>query len=335
MDLQELADTAKAMVAPGKGILAADESSGTIERRFQSLNIPNNEENRRAWRGLLCAAPGVNTYISGVILYDETLRQKTGDGVLFPQALARQGIIPGIKVDAGTKPLPGSPKETMTEGLDGLGKRLEEYRALGARFTKWRGVITIDEGIPTPNCIHVNAHTLARYAALAQQAGLVPIVEPEVLMEGSHSIQRCEEVTEQTLRQVFHELDTQGVALEGIVLKPNMVLSGARAPNRAGPDEVATATIRCFRRTVPAAVPGIAFLSGGQDDEEATVNLNAIHRAHQHLPWEVTFSYGRGLQSTPQRLWGGNPANVAKAQQSFLQRAKATAAARQGTYVPD
>jgi fructose-bisphosphate aldolase class I len=339
MDITALNGTARAMVAEGKGILAADESSGTIERRFRAIGVTSTEEARRDWRQLLFTAPGASQYISGVILYDETLRQRTSDGTPLVQVLTGQGIIPGIKVDAGAVPLAGSPGETVTEGLDGLRKRLEEYRGLGARFTKWRAVIAIGAGpdgrtLPTPYCIGVNAHALARYAALAQEAGLVPIVEPEVLMDGPHDLQRCYEATETTLRRVFHELADQGVDLEGIVLKPNMVVAGTGSGRRATPAEVAEATVRCFRHTVPAAVPGIAFLSGGQGDEEATANLNAINRI-PGLPWEVTFSYGRGLQSTPMAVWAGNTANVAKAQQSFLKRAQMTAAAREGRYTPE
>lgn len=335
MDIQELAATAKALVAKAKGILAADESTGTIEKRLHAVNTPSTEDSRRAWRELLFTAPDLGSYISGVIMYDETIRQRSMEGTPFVQVLTHQGVIPGIKVDAGIKPLARSPRETVTEGLDNLRKRLDEYRSMGARFAKWRGVITIGDGIPTPYAMHVNAHALARYAALAQEAGLVPIVEPEVLMDGTHDIERCFQVTEDTLRRVFEELALQGVSLEGMVLKPNMVLSGSDAGHRAGPSEVAEATIRCFRRVVPPAVPGIAFLSGGQDDEEATMNLNAINRRGEVLPWELTFSYGRGLQSTPMHVWSGNPSNVAKAQQAFLKRARMTALARQGRYAPE
>jgi len=335
MDLQELATTARALVNKDKGILAADESTGTIERRLHAVNTPSTEDSRRAWRGLLFGTPNLGAYISGVIMYDETIRQQSSEGTPFVRVLTDQGVIPGIKVDAGTKPLAGSPKETITEGLDNLRKRLDEYRAMGARFAKWRGVITIGDGVPSPYAMHVNAHALARYAGLAQEAGLVPIVEPEVLMEGTHDIQRCFEVTETTLRRVFEELSLQGVSLEGMVLKPNMVISGTEAKQRAQPSEVAEATLRCFRRVVPSAVPGIAFLSGGQTDEEATMNLNAMNRQEKVLPWELTFSYGRGLQSTPLHVWSGNPLNVAKAQQAFLKRARMTALARQGLYTPE
>ncbi len=324
--------TARAMVAKGKGILAADESTGTIEKRLKSIHTPNTEENRRAWRQLLFTAPGIGRYISGVILYEETLNQKADNSKQLVEVLTAEGVIPGIKVDKGTKPLAGSPQESITEGLDGLRDRLTEYRNLGARFTKWRAVITIGDHIPTPYCIQVNAHALARFARLSQEAGLVPMVEPEVLMDGTHDIERCLQATEATLRTVFDELRAQGVSLEGMVLKPNMVLSGSEAANRAGPREVAERTVQCFKRTVPAAVPGIAFLSGGQGDDEATVNLDAINRLPDKGPWELTFSYGRGLQTTPLKAWGGNPANVKRAQEAFLHRAKATSAARAGAY---
>ena len=320
------------MVAKGKGILAADESTGTIEKRLKSIDTANTEDNRRAWRQLLFTAPGMGEYVSGVILFDETLRQKSTDGVPLVEVLAKQGVIPGIKVDKGTKALAGVPTEMITEGLDGLRKRLQEYRSLGARFTKWRGVITIGEGIPSAYCIEANAHALARYARLSQEAGLVPMVEPEVLMDGNHSIERCYEVTEATLHAVFNELYAQRVSLEAMVLKPNMVLSGSGATNRAGAKEVAEQTVRCFKRTVPAAVPGIAFLSGGQGDEEATVNLDAINRLPDRGPWELTFSYGRGLQATPLKAWGGKTEQVKKAQEVFLHRAQVTSAARAGTY---
>ena len=320
------------MVAKGKGILAADESTGTIEKRLKSIDTANTEDNRRAWRQLLFTAPGMGEYVSGVILFDETLRQKSTDGVPLVEVLAKQGVIPGIKVDKGTKALAGVPTEMITEGLDGLRERLQEYRSLGARFTKWRGVITIGEGIPSAYCIEANAHALARYARLSQEAGLVPMVEPEVLMDGNHSIERCYEVTEATLHAVFNELYAQRVSLEAMVLKPNMVLSGSGATNRAGAKEVAEQTVRCFKRTVPAAVPGIAFLSGGQGDEEATVNLDAINRLPDRGPWELTFSYGRGLQATPLKAWGGKTEQVKKAQEVFLHRAQVTSAARAGTY---
>jgi fructose-bisphosphate aldolase class I len=337
MDINELTKTAQAMVAPGKGILAADESTGTIKRRFDAIGAESTAENRRDYRELLFRTPGTAEFISGVILYDETIRQEAADGIPLVQVLTSQGIIPGIKVDTGAKPLASANGETVTEGLDGLRERLAEYRELGARFTKWRGVITIGAGIPSAYCIETNAHALARYAALSQEAGLVPIVEPEVLMDGGHSIDRCAEVTEITLREVFQQLARQHVALEGIILKPNMVLSGTAAPHRGAASEVAERTIACFQGTVPAAVPGIAFLSGGQSDEEATANLNALSKraAAIHAPWQITFSYGRGLQGAPQKAWAGKSENVKKAQQAFYHRAKVTAAARQGRYTPE
>ena len=332
--MQQLADTARALVAPGKGILAADESSGTIKRRFDSISVESTEENRRDYREMLFRTDGAAQYISGVILYDETIRQKAADGTPMVQVLAGQGIIPGIKVDKGTRPLPAASGEMVTEGLDGLGDRLKEYAELGGRFTKWRGIFSIGSSIPSSYCINVNAHALARYAALSQEAGLVPIVEPEVLMDGEHDIDQCFAATEATLREVFYQLGQQQVSLEGMLLKPNMVLSGASASNRAGPDEVAEKTIACFKRTVPPAVPGIVFLSGGQGDEEATVNLDAINRQAPaaRVPWELSFSYGRGLQAAPLKAWAGRTENVPGAQQAYYQRAQATSAARQGKY---
>jgi fructose-bisphosphate aldolase, class I len=334
--MEGLAQIAREMVAPGKGILAADESSGTIKRRFDAIGVESTEQNRRDYRELLFRTPGASEFISGVILYDETIRQKGADGTPLVQVLQDQGIIPGIKVDAGTKPLPFSPSELMTEGLDGLGQRLSEYREMGAKFTKWRGVITIGPDIPSDYCIEVNAHALARYAALSQEAGLVPIVEPEVLMDGDHDIDRCFEVTRATLREVFAQLARQRVQFDGMLLKPNMVLSGASASNRAPAEEVARQTLRCFKETVPAAVPGIVFLSGGQSDEEATVNLDAINRlaAAEGAPWELSYSYGRGLQASPQKAWSGKAENVAAAQAAYYHRAKVTSAARQGQYTP-
>lgn len=336
MDTGKLTATAQAMVAPGKGILAADESSGTIKRRFDSINAVSTDDSRRDYRELLFRTPGANEYISGVILFDETLRQNGADGTPMVKVLVDQGIIPGIKVDKGTIPLPGSPAELVTEGLDGLKGRLEEYASLGARFTKWRAVITIGAGIPSSYGIETAAHGLARYAALSQEAGLVPIVEPEVLMDGDHSIDRCLEVNEATLREVFAQLARQGVLLEGMLLKPSMVLSGSTAANRAGPEEVAEKTVACFKRSVPAAVPGVVFLSGGQSDEEATINLNAINlrAAAVGAPWQLSFSYGRGLQAAPLKAWSGQVANTEKAKQAFYHRAKLTSAARQGIYVP-
>ena len=332
MSSQELIAVAEAMVQPGKGILAADESTGTIERRLASIDTPSTEANRQAWRELLFTAPGLGDTISGVILFDETLRQQTSDGRRMVDVLTAAGVIPGIKIDLGAKDLAGHPGETVTEGLDGLRERLAEYRELGAKFTKWRAVINIGDGRPSPTAIATNAHALGRSAALSQEAGLVPIVEPEVLMDGDHPIDRCLEVTEHMLRATFAQLALQGVELEAIVLKPNMVLSGADASNRANSEEVADATIAAFLRTVPAAVPGIAFLSGGQSDEEATENLDAMNRSTRRSPWELTFSYGRGLQATPLRVWGGNADRVGAAQEALLHRARVTAAARRGEY---
>ena len=334
MDVQALKDTAQALVAPGKGILAADESSATIKKRLDSVGAESTETNRRDWRQLLFTTPGVGDYISGVILFDETIRQKAENGATLVDVLKGQGIIPGIKVDTGAKALAGAPGEQVTEGLDGLRDRLDEYYRLGARFTKWRAVITIGDHIPSDYCIHVNAHALGRSAALSQEAGLVPIVEPEVLMDGGHDLKRCFDVTERTLHAVFNELALQNVVLEGSLLKPNMVLSGKDAANRANPDEVARATVKSFKRAVPAAVPGVVFLSGGQSDEEATLNLDALNRQGD-LPWQMSFSYGRGLQAMPLKVWGGQKANVPAAQEAFNLRAKVTSAARRGAYTPE
>ena len=338
MDLQELAGNANAIVASGKGILAADESSGTIKRRFDTIGAESTEEIRRNYREMLFRTEGASEFISGVILFDETMRQNSAsDGTSLVKVLQDQGIIPGIKVDSSTNPLAGSKGELITDGLDGLRGRLKEYYELGARFTKWRAVITIGDGIPSRYCIEANAHLLARFAALSQEANLVPIVEPEVLMDGNHSIENCFEATEATLREVFYQLGQQGVNLEGLLLKPNMVLSGKDASNRAGAEEVAERTITCFKRTVPAAVPGVVFLSGGQSDEEATVNLNAINQlaAKVGVPWEMSFSYGRGLQAAPLKAWGGQAANMEKARQAYYHRAKVTSAARRGAYTLD
>jgi fructose-bisphosphate aldolase class I len=331
MPVSELQVVAIALVTPGKGILAADESFPTIEKRFKPMGVPSTEENRRAYRELLSTTPGLGEYISGVILFDETIRQKTRDGRPLPQVLARQGILPGIKVDRGTKALPSFPGEKITEGLDGLGERLVEYRSLGARFTKWRAVLTIGPGIPTRGCLEANAHALARFAALSQEAGLVPIVEPEVLMDGDHSLERCEETTEATLRIVFAELCAQRVLLEGMLLKPNMVLAGKASPQQAGPQQVAEATLRCLKRAVPAAVPGIVFLSGGQTPVQATENLNALN-ARGAQPWELSFSYGRALQEPALKVWQGEAANVTAAQQALFERARCNGAARFGKY---
>ena len=335
MDKQRLADVARAMVAPDKGILAADESTGTIGKRFDGIGVENTEDNRRAWREMLFTTPGLGDSISGVILYDETIRQKGADGTPLIDHLAAAGAMPGIKVDHSTNPLANSPGELTTDGLDGLRGRLEEYREIGAQFAKWRAVITIGAGIPTRHCIDANSHALARYAALSQEAGIVPIVEPEVLMDGTHSIEMCDEVTEATLSKVFADLHDAGVYLEGIVLKPNMVISATDAPDRAGPEEVAAKTIANFKRTVPAAVPGIAFLSGGQSDPEASENLNALNRSAESVPWELTYSYGRGLQAAPLRVWGSDPSDIGAAQSAFAHRAKVIAAARRGEYTPD
>jgi fructose-bisphosphate aldolase, class I len=334
MDQHKLEETAAAIVAGDKGILAADESDGTIKKRFDSIGIESTEENRRAYRDLLFTTEGVEDYISGVILFDETIRQSAADGTPFPKLLESKGIIPGIKVDKGAKPLALAEGETITEGLDGLRARLEEYRELGARFTKWRGVISIDKTIPSEYCLWANAHALARYAALSQEAGLVPIVEPEVLMDGDHSLERSFEVTSRTLHAVFTELRDQRVHPEGLLLKPNMVLSGYDHPDQASHEEVAHETIRCFKRHVPAAVPGIVFLSGGQSDEDATANLNAINAIGPH-PWQLSFSYGRALQAPALKAWGGKPESVEAAQRAYYHRAKMNSAARTGLYAPE
>jgi fructose-bisphosphate aldolase class I len=331
MSLKELETVARAMVAKGKGILAADESSGTIKRRFDSIKIESNEDTRRAYREMLLTTKGLEEAISGVILFDETIRTAISDGTPFPQVLSRKGIMPGIKVDKGPVDIPGFPGEVVTEGLDGLRGRVKEYRDFGAKFAKWRAVITIGDGIPTPACLDLNAHALARYAALCQEGGLVPIVEPEVLLDGSHTIERCEEVTQETLKVVFSALANQRVYLEGMILKPSMVVSGKDCPRQAGVEEVAERTIRCLKRTVPGAVPGIAFLSGGQSAESATEHLNAMNSMGPH-PWEVSFSYARALQDPALRSWKGQAANVAAAQKIFYHRAKCNSAARYGKY---
>jgi fructose-bisphosphate aldolase class I len=331
---RNLEETARALVAPGKGILAADESSGTIKKRFDSIGIESTEENRRAYRDMLFTTEGAADYISGIILYDETIRQSALDGTPFPKLLERQGVIPGIKVDLGAKDLANAPGEKITEGLDGLRERLAEYYELGARFTKWRAVITIGKDIPSEYCIWTNAHSLARFAALSQEAGLVPIVEPEVLMDGDHSIETSFDVTSRTLHAVFTELRDQKVHLEQMLLKPNMVLSGYDGNGRAGVQEVAEQTVRCFRRHVPAAVPGIVFLSGGQTDEDATAHLNAMNAMGPH-PWELSFSYGRALQAPSLKAWGGEPSQVPAGQAAYLHRAKMNGLARSGSYSPD
>ena len=334
MNRNELARIARAMVVKDKGILAADESSGTIKKRFDSIKLESTEETRRTYREMLFTAPGVADWISGVILYDETIRQKTKDGVPFPEYLTKRGIIPGIKVDTGAKPLAGFPNETITEGLDGLRERLVEYYKLGARFAKWRAVINIGDGIPTQFAIDANAHALARYAALCQENDIVPIVEPEVLMDGAHSIERCEEVTENVLESVFNQLFAHRIYLEGMVLKPNMVISGKKNANRAPPETVAESTVRCLKRHVPAAVPGIAFLSGGQSPAEATLHLSLMNKLGP-LPWQLTFSYGRALQDTALKTWGGVAENFAAGQKEFAKRAKLNSLATTGRYSVD
>ena len=331
MTARDLESTARSLVHPGKGILAADESSPTIEKRFKSVGVPSTEENRRAYREILFTTPGISEFIGGVILYDETIRQKAIDGTPFPEVLSRQGIVPGIKVDAGAKPLAGFPGETVTEGLDGLRGRLAEYGRLGARFAKWRAVIAIGDGIPTATGVDANAHALARYAALCQEAGLVPIVEPEVLMDGPHPIERCEEVTTAVLAAVFARLLAHRVVPEGTLLKPNMVLSGKECPRQAGSDEVAAATLRVLRRTVPSAIPGIVFLSGGQSAEQATERLSAMNAAGGS-PWELSFSFGRALQDPVLAAWRGDPSNAEAARDAFYHRARMNGAARYGRY---
>jgi len=331
MKNENLEPIARKLVAAGKGILAADESSGTIEKRLKSISVPSTEENRRTYREILFTTAGAGEFISGVILFDETIRQKTRDGRTFVEALEQQGIIPGIKVDKGAKAMANFLGEKVTEGLDGLRERLAEYRQLGARFAKWRAVITISENIPTRTCIEANAETLARYAALCQEADLVPIVEPEVLMDGAHTIERHFEVTQQTLESVFHSLYEHRVALEGMLLKPNMVLSGKDCQQQASVQEVAEATVRCMKRVVPAAVPGLVFLSGGQTDQQATEHLNAMNHL-EHLPWELSFSFGRALQAPVLKAWKGDPANTAEAQQAFHHRAWCNSKARFGKY---
>ncbi len=333
MHTQDLIDTASAMVADDKGLLAMDESTGTANKRFAALGIPQTEEARRAYREWIVTAPGLADSIGGAILSDENIRQSLSDGTPFPEALKRIGILPGIKVDAGAKPMAGHPGEKITEGLDGLRERLAEYARLGAKFAKWRAVIAIGPNIPSLGCLEANAHALARYAALCQEAGIVPIVEPEVLMDGDHSMERCFAVTEETLRAVFAALTTQSVFLEGMVLKPNMVLPGLDCPTQNGVDEVADATVACLLRTVPAAVPAIAFLSGGQSSELASARLNAMNLRHRaHMPWALTFSYARAIQQPALDIWHGDPANAARAQKALVHRAACNRAARRGAY---
>jgi fructose-bisphosphate aldolase, class I len=326
-----LESTVHAMLGPGKGILAADESFPTIGKRFKALGIPDTEENRRAYREMLFTAPGLGEFISGVILFDETLHQATAQGESMPSALSARAIIPGIKVDLGTEDMPGFANEKITQGLDGLRERLAQYVSLGARFTKWRAVITIGEGIPTPACIDENARSLALFAALCQEAGMVPIVEPEVLMDGDHSLARCEEVTASTLKSVFGALKEHRVVLEHMLLKTGMVLSGKDCPTQASVSEVAEATLRCLQRSVPAAVPGIVFLSGGQNEKEATQRLNAICKGGG-APWKLTFSYGRALQDSAMTTWKGAPQNIGAAQRALLLRARCNGLAVEGKY---
>jgi fructose-bisphosphate aldolase class I len=336
MNLSELNKVAEAMVAPGRGILAADESSGTIKKRFDTLGVESNADTRRDYREMLFrSAEGMSKYISGVILYDETIRQNAKDGTPLVKLIEKAGALPGIKVDKGTKPLPFCPGELITEGLDGLRERLAEYRALGAKFAKWRAVIDIGPGaMPSYACIRTNTHALARYAALCQDEGIVPIVEPEVLMDGDHDIDRCYQVTEMVLKLQFEELYFQRVALEGMVLKPNMIVPGKKSAKRASVEEVADKTLRVLKACVPASVPGIAFLSGGQSDEEATAHLDAMNRMGP-LPWRVSFSYGRALQAAPQKAWSGKSENVAAAQRAFNHRAMMNSLAALGQWKAD
>jgi fructose-bisphosphate aldolase class I len=333
MNTAELAATAHALVAKHRGLLAADESTSTIAKRFATIKLESTEENRRMYREMLFTAPGASENISGVILYDETLRQKTRDGVPFPTYLAQKNMIPGIKVDAGAKPLAGFPGETITEGLDGLRERLAEYYQLGARFAKWRAVIDIGAGIPSLYAIDANAEALARYAGLCQEASIVPIVEPEVLMDGGHTLTRCEEVTNVVLDRIFSHLFAARVYLEGMILKPNMVIAGKKCAQRASPEQVAEATVRTLKRQVPAAVPGIAFLSGGQSPTEATLHLSLMN-AGGALPWALTFSYGRALQEYALSAWGGKPTAFTAGQQALAVRAKMNSLAAGGTYKP-
>jgi fructose-bisphosphate aldolase class I len=332
--MQELADTANALVAEGKGILAADESTGTIKKRLDSIGVESTEDTRRAYRELLFTTEGAEDYISGVILYDETIRQSASDGTPFPKLLESKGVIPGIKVDTGAKPLALAEGETITEGLDGLRERLAEYRALGARFAKWRATYSIAADTPSEYCVWTNAHALARYAALCQEAGIVPIVEPEVLQDGTHTLEQSRKATGRVLQALYTELHDQRVDYRGTLLKPNMVLSGYEASDRAGVDEVAEATLECFYKHVPASVPGIVFLSGGQTDEDATAHLNAMNARGPH-PWQLSFSYGRALQAPALKAWGGKPENVEAAQRAYYHRAKMNGAARTGMYAPE
>jgi fructose-bisphosphate aldolase class I len=332
MDTTTLKKVAKQMVAPGKGIIAADESAGTCQKRFDAVGVPCTEENRRVYRQTLMTAPGLEEYVSGVILYDETIRQESDDGEDFAEVLSKKGILPGIKVDGGTKNLALHGEEKVTEGLDGLRERLAEYKALGAAFAKWRAVITIGKDMPSSACIHANAHAMARYAALCQEAGIVPIVEPEVLIEGDHSLETCYEATAATLKKTFEELAGQDVMLEGVILKASMIIAGKQAAQQSTPKEVAEATVRCLKENVPANLAGIVFLSGGQGDEQATENLDEMNKLGK-LPWPLTFSYSRAIQNPVLKLWAQNPsANVPKAQETLLFRSKMNSLASLGKY---
>ena len=335
MDLQKLEKTVQELLSPGRGILAADESLGTIGKRFEGVGIESNEQSRQAYREMLFNTEGIGEFLSGVILYDETLRQNSSDGTPMPGLLEKQNIVPGIKVDGSTVDLPLSPGEKFTQGLDGLGGKLEEYVGMGARFAKWRAVITIGDGIPTARCIEDNARSLGLYAAFCQEAGLVPIVEPEVLIDGDHSIEQCFEASEWMLRATYRALYEQGVELTGTLLKPNMVISGKGAERQSGIEEVAQATVECLLRSVPAAVPGIVFLSGGQTALQATAHLNAMNNMYDNLPWELSFSYARALQEKPMEIWKGETGNVEEAQRAFYHRAKMNGAARDGKYSED
>ncbi|HVA04134.1 MAG TPA: class I fructose-bisphosphate aldolase [Acidimicrobiales bacterium] len=334
MDLASMTETARALVTPGKGILAADESTPTMQKRLAAVGLESTEVRRRAYREILFTAKGIDEFVSGVILFDETIRQQAADGTPFPEVLSRQGVIPGIKVDKGTSALAGCPGELVTEGLDGLRARLAEYVTMGARFAKWRAVISIGDGRPTTTCVESNAHALARYAALSQEAGLVPVIEPEVLMDGTHSLERCAEVTATTLRAVYGHLGSHRVVLGASLLKPNMVLAGKDCPDQASAEEIAEATIAALKETVPPAVPGIVFLSGGQSDEEATVRLDAMNRRGP-APWELSFSFGRALQAPVLRAWAGDDGRLHQAQAALLHRAAMNGAARHGSYRPD
>jgi fructose-bisphosphate aldolase class I len=334
MNVSELQATAKALVAKGKGIIAMDESAPTIAKRFKKVGIEDHVDNRRDYRELILGTPELGKYISGAILFDETIRQTTKDGVPFAKYMERLGILPGIKVDKGTKNLANFPGEVVTEGLDGLRERIAEYRGMGARFAKWRAVIAIGPGIPTAFCLEANAHALARYAALCQEGGLVPIVEPEVLIDGKHTLEQCYDASIATLRAMFRQLAEHRVAYEGTILKASMVISGLEAPQRAGVDEVADATVRCLLNSVPAALPGVVFLSGGQGTEEATAHLNAMNARHPNLPWPLTFSYSRALQQPVMETWKGDAANAAAAQKQLQRRAKFNSLAATGSYQP-